>query len=115
VRLGHAHACHAAGAHAEAIAAYRDVLEKHGAMPRVQRNLAWSLLEEGEAAREALALLERADKEAPDDEGRSEIALLRAWAHALLGEKKRAKSLLEATAATTEAARTLRARATAAL
>jgi tetratricopeptide (TPR) repeat protein len=116
VRLGHAHACHVSGAHAEAIAAYRDVLATHGAMPRVRRNLAWSLLEEGEAARDALALLEHADKEAPDDDARAEVGLLTAWALARLGERKRARELLAAnTDVATEVGTQLRAEVEAAL
>ena len=98
VRLGYAHACHAIADDIEAIRVYRDLLSQVGTLPSVRRNLAHSLVRHGTALREAIALI--------DGEGGSgggsgrpldpELVLMRALAHAKLGEGECARELMAA-------------------
>jgi tetratricopeptide (TPR) repeat protein len=95
VLLGYAHACYALGDDAEAIRVYRELIEHAGALPGVRRNLAHALVRHGDSLREALAMIER---DAAQDLGPGRAAerdLLRAVAHAKLGERERARELLE--------------------
>lgn len=96
VKLGYAHACHGVGDDGEAIAAYEKVLAERGALPRVRKNLAHSLIRDGKGLRDALAVLDIADREASDAIDKAELVLLRAWALHALGQKKKAKRLLTA-------------------
>jgi tetratricopeptide (TPR) repeat protein len=95
VRVGYAHACYATGDYPEAVIAYRKVLEERVALPRMRKNLAHALIEEGGGLRDALEVLDRADKEASDAEEKKELALLRAWALHAMGQKKKAKRLFK--------------------
>ncbi len=96
VRVGYAHACHALGDYAEAVVAYRKVLAERVALPHMRKNLAHALIEEGDALKDALDVLDRADTEASDPTEKSELALLRAWALYRMGQKKKAKRLFKA-------------------
>jgi tetratricopeptide (TPR) repeat protein len=96
LRLGYAHACHAVGDDAEAIAAYEKVLAERGALPRVRKNLAHALIRDGKGLRDALSVLDVADREASEATDKAELALLRAWALNALGQKKKAKRILSA-------------------
>jgi hypothetical protein len=99
VLLGYAHACYSLGDDAPAITTYRELLEHAGALPGVRRNLAHAMVRSGESLREALALM---DIDAAQDAGGSRGAerdLMRALAHAKLGERARACELAERTAA----------------
>lgn len=95
--LGLAHAAYAAGEHAEAIGAYRRVLEIDDTLPRVRLRLAHALLRRGTAsdledAREAL------DAARPASDGdRVELSLLRAYLDARQGRASAARSALDAT------------------
>jgi hypothetical protein len=110
VLLGYAHACYALGDDAEAVRVYRGLLKQTGSLPGVQRNLAHALVRRGESLREALELID-ADRNAGNSaERNAELDLLRAVAHAKLGERERANALLEqSAAASTEHASALRA------
>lgn len=109
VLLGYAHASYALGEDAEAVRVYRLLVAQSGMLPGVRRNLAHALVRRGEALREALELIEG---EAGADEGtqrRHELDLLRAVAHAKLGDSARARELLaQAEAAEGEVALSLR-------
>jgi len=96
VTVGWAHACYGVGDDTEAIAAYRKVLDERGALPRVRKNLAHSLIRRGDAIRDALSVLDQADVEASDPTEKAELGLLRAWALSDLGQKKKAARLLKA-------------------
>jgi Flp pilus assembly protein TadD len=109
VLLGYAHACYALGDDAEAIRAYRELLEHAGALPGVRRNLVHALVRHGDSLREALELIERDATQDVAKERSAERDLLRAVAHAKLGERERARELLEQSApAEGELATTLR-------
>ncbi len=96
VKVGLAHACYRAGAHGEAIIAYRGILEDRGPLPRVRQRLAHAMLEEGKALRDAIEVIDRAETEASDPTELGELALLRAWALTELGQKKKAQRLFKA-------------------
>jgi hypothetical protein len=61
----------------------------------VQRNLAHAMVRRGESLREALQLLDADQTTSNTPERNAEIDLLRAVAHAKLGERERASALLE--------------------
>lgn len=111
VLLGYAHACHATADDGEAIRVYRQLLSQVGTLPSVRRNLAHSLVRHGTALREALELMEG---EAGNTPGSArprdpEIDLMRALAHAKLGEHDRARELMAlAEHASSELAQSLR-------
>ncbi|HMI90242.1 MAG TPA: hypothetical protein VK509_02710, partial [Polyangiales bacterium] len=93
VLLGYAHACYSLGDDAHAISTYRELLEHAGALPGVRRNLAHALVRRGESLREALELM---DVDAATDGNGARIGerdLMRALAHAKLGERERATEL----------------------
>jgi tetratricopeptide (TPR) repeat protein len=94
VVLGYGHASFATGDDASAIAMYRRVLASTGALPGVERKLAYALVRHGEDLRGALALLDRTAKEIEEVDGQHELTLLRALAFAKLGESARARELL---------------------
>jgi tetratricopeptide (TPR) repeat protein len=94
VVLGAAHASFAAGDDAQAIALYRRVLEGVGALPGVERKLAHALVRRGEELDEALALLKRCESPLLDAEAKRELQLMRALAHAKLGQTATARELL---------------------
>jgi len=97
VLLGYAHACYSLGEDVEAIASYRELLTHAAALPGVRRNLAHALVRRGEALREALSLIDAdAALDAGVDRG-LERDLLRAVAHAKLGERERACELAQRT------------------
>ncbi len=104
VMLGYAHANFALGDDGKAIPMYRRLL-RTAALPGVERALAHALLRSGDDPAEALALLERVPREQDDAVRHSELCLLRAVAHARLGDHARAIAL-EAEAAPTESAST---------
>src|SRR5437762_3203674 len=83
-------ACYALGEDAEAIRVYRGLLSHATALPGVRHNLAFALVRRGEALREALELIDRDADGAPAPERLAELDLLRAVAHAKLGERERA-------------------------
>jgi hypothetical protein len=93
VQLGYAHACYGLGDDDEAIRVYRVLLEHAGTLPGVRRNLAHALVRRGDSLREALDLIE-SDTAAESASRRAERDLLRAVAHAKLGERARARELL---------------------
>ncbi|MDD9932764.1 MAG: hypothetical protein OXT09_04135 [Myxococcales bacterium] len=95
VLLGYAHASYALGEDGEAIRVYRELLEGAGQLPGVQRNLAHCLVRRGESVREALELLDRVRGQSEDPQRRAELEMVRALAHAKLGELERADELLE--------------------
>jgi tetratricopeptide (TPR) repeat protein len=95
VLLGYAHACYALGDDAEAIRVYRQLLEQQGALPGVKRNLAHAMVRRGQFLREALELIDRVEGESEDPQRRGELSLVRALAHAKLGEHERAQALLD--------------------
>jgi tetratricopeptide (TPR) repeat protein len=100
VLLGYAHASYALGRDAEAIRVYRRLLDTAGALPGVERNLAHALVRHGEAIREALELIERVERPSDDAQRRGEMLLVRALAHAKLGERERANELAQEGAGT---------------
>jgi tetratricopeptide (TPR) repeat protein len=96
VLLGYANACYALGDDVEAIRVYRELQANAAALPGVRRNLVHAMVRSGESLREALALL---DDAARNDVGRARPAdtdLMRAVAHAKLGEFDRARMLADA-------------------
>jgi predicted Zn-dependent protease len=95
VLLGYAHACYALGDDAEAIRVYGELLKQQGALPGVQRNLAHAMVRSGQSLREALELIDRVEGESDDPQRRGELSLVRALAHAKLGEYERAQALLD--------------------
>lgn len=95
VLLGYAHACYALGDDGEAIRVYRGLLKQTGTLPGVQRNLAHAMVRRGESLREALQLIDADQTTSNTPERNAELDLLRAVAHAKLGERDRASALLE--------------------
>jgi predicted Zn-dependent protease len=95
VLLGYAHASYALGHDDEAIRVYRNLLAQTGSLPGVQRNLAHAMVRRGESLREALALIDSDAQPSNTQERKAELDLLRAVAHAKLGERERARELLE--------------------
>lgn len=95
VLLGYAHACYALGDDAEAIRTYRGLLAQTGSLPGVQRNLAHALVRHGESLREALELIDSEPQSGAAPERKAELDLLRAVAHAKLGDRDTARALLE--------------------
>lgn len=93
VLLGYAHACYALAEDAEAIRIYRELLDQAGSLPGVRRNLAHAMVRLGDSLREALELIERDAQQDADRERQTERDLLRAVAHAKLGERERARDL----------------------
>ena len=94
VILGQAHASFLLGDDATAIALYRRVLGTVGALPGVERKLAYAQVRRGEDLRHALELLTRTEAELGDAQSREQHTLLRALAFAKLGDPERARSLL---------------------
>jgi hypothetical protein len=94
VLLGYAHACYAVADDAEAIRVYRQLLTHEGMLPGVRRNLAHALVRRGEELREALQLIDGESGPGAAAERRNELDLLRAVAHAKLGESARARELM---------------------
>jgi tetratricopeptide (TPR) repeat protein len=95
VVLGAAHASFAAGDHASAITLYRRVLKGVGALPGVERKLALALVRNGEDLGAAVEILERTLHEVSAGAPRQELLLVRALAHAKLGEAEQAQFALE--------------------
>jgi hypothetical protein len=95
VLLGYAHACYALCDDAEAIRIYRELLDQAGSLPGVRRNLAHALVRRGDSLREALTLIDRDAQQEGDSERRAERDLLRAVAHAKLGEREQARHLAD--------------------
>ena len=98
VLLGYAHACYAIADDVEAIRVYRELLSQVGTLPSVRRNLVHSLVRHGSSLHEALELM---DSEGGSGGGSGrpldpELALMRALAHAKLGERERARELMAA-------------------
>ena len=98
VLLGYAHACYATADDREAIRVYRELLVQEGMLPGVRRNLAHALVRRGEELREALALIDGESALGGVPSRGHELDLLRAVAHAKLGERDRARELLERSA-----------------
>jgi tetratricopeptide (TPR) repeat protein len=94
VLLGYAHASFALGDDPRAIELYRTLLATGGPLPGVERNLAHALVRRGEDLREALTMLGRCEREPVPEPRQTELKLLRALAHAKLGEHERARGLL---------------------
>ena len=95
VVLGAAHASFAAGDHANAIVFYRRVLNGVGALPGVERKLALALVRHGEDLKTALEILERTAHEVSAGAARQELILVRALAHAKLGDARLAQDALD--------------------
>ena len=95
VVLGAAHASFAAGDHGHAIVMYRRVLSGVGALPGVERKLALALVRHGEDLRTAVEILERTLNEVSEGAARQELLLVRALAHAKLGEAALAQAALQ--------------------
>ncbi len=95
VMLGYAHACFALGDDGPAIRMYRKLLATAGILPGVERNLAHALVRRGEELEDALAMLSRAEREPADAVRQTELKLLRALAHAKLGDHAQARALFE--------------------
>jgi tetratricopeptide (TPR) repeat protein len=95
VLLGYAHASFTLGDDQRAIELYRTLLSTGGSLPGVERNLAHALVRRGEDLREALAMLSRCEREPAPELRQTELKLLRALAHAKLGEHARARELLD--------------------
>jgi hypothetical protein len=94
VVLGHAHASFSLGDDATAIGLYRRVLQTVGALPGVERKLAYALVRQGEDLAQALELLARTEPELADGEPRVEHRMLRALAFVKLGDAERARAEL---------------------
>jgi tetratricopeptide (TPR) repeat protein len=94
VMLGFAHASFALRDDPRAISMYRKLLVNAPSLPGVERNLAHALVRQGEDLQDALGMLARAEREALDDIQKQQVKLLRALAHAKLGEHARAHELL---------------------
>lgn len=94
VLLGYAHASYALGDDIEAIRSYRKVLATQGPMPKLERNLAHSLIRRDEDLKEAMELLDRAEPKAQTPAERREIALIRALGDAKRGRRATAKDVL---------------------
>jgi tetratricopeptide (TPR) repeat protein len=96
VRLGYAHACFAVGDDLAAIDAYRALIEAGDLLPGVERNLAHALIRQGQQLEEALGLLQRTEDTRRSPAERAEVDLVRALAHAKLGQRVEAERLLSA-------------------
>ena len=96
VLLGYAHASYALGDDIEAIRVYRKILGAQGSMPRLERNLAHSLIRRNEDVKDAMAMLDRAEAQAATNEAKAEIALIRALGEAKRGRRATAKETLAA-------------------
>jgi tetratricopeptide (TPR) repeat protein len=94
VLLGYAHASFSLGDDQRAIELYRALLTAGGPLPGVERNLAHALVRRGEDLQEALSMLGRCEREPALEPRQTELKLLRALAHAKLGEHARARELL---------------------
>jgi len=94
VLVGYAHACHAVGDDREAVRAYERVLKSVGGIPRVHRNLAHALARTADEPREALRVADEALERCNDDVLSAELRLVKAIAHARLGDRLRARKLL---------------------
>jgi tetratricopeptide (TPR) repeat protein len=94
VLLGYGHAAFQTGDDAEAVRIYRQLADGHGSLPGVEINLAHALVRSGEAPRDALPLLERALAAQPAPALRARLLLIRAIAHAKLGEAAAAREVL---------------------
>ncbi len=94
VLVGYAHACHAVGDDKEAVRAYELVLKSVGGIPRVHRNLAHALARTADEPREALRVADEALDRCTDDVLSAELRLVKAIAHARLGDRLRARKLL---------------------
>lgn len=94
VVVGYAHACHAIGDDREAVRAYEQVLKSVGGIPRVHRNLAHALARTADEPREALRVADEALERCGDDVLAAELRLVKAIAHARLGDRLRARKLL---------------------
>jgi predicted Zn-dependent protease len=92
--LGFAHTSFALRDDPRAIEMYRKLLASAPSLPGVERNLAHALVRQGEDLQDALSMLARAEREPLDGGQRQQIKLLRALAHAKLGEHGRAQELL---------------------
>jgi tetratricopeptide (TPR) repeat protein len=99
VLLGYAHACYALAEDAEAIRVYRELLDQAGSLPGVRRNLAHAMVRLGDSLREALELIDRDSQQDADAVRQAERDLLRAVAHAKLGDRERARDLAQRTLA----------------
>ncbi len=109
VMLGYAHMSFALGDDAAAIPMYKKLLLSAGTLPGVERNLAHALVRSGQELVQALPMLERAERETHDPARRLELKLIRALAHAKLGDRVLAEDLLgEAEGASGESAELLR-------
>ena len=95
VVLGAAHASFAAGDHGNAIVLYRRVLKGVGALPGVERKLALALVRHGEDLGTAVEILERTTHEVSAGAARQELWLVRALAHAKLGDARLARAALQ--------------------
>jgi tetratricopeptide (TPR) repeat protein len=94
VLVGAAHASFAVADHANAIVLYRRVLKGVGALPGVERKLALALVRHGEDLGTAVEILERTTHEVSAGAARQELLLVRALAHAKLGDAQRAQAAL---------------------
>lgn len=94
VLVGYAHACHAVGDDREAVRAYEQVLKSVGGIPRVHRNLAHALARTADEPREALRVADAALERCADEVLGAELRLVKAIAHARLGDPLRARKLL---------------------
>lgn len=95
VELGVAHASYAMGDDRAAILHYRRVLKGSGSFPRVAANLAHALARRGEDLKDAEALAEQALAEGGHDDAR--LCLVRAFVHAVRGQRGPARKLLKKT------------------
>jgi tetratricopeptide (TPR) repeat protein len=94
VLLGYAHASFALRDDPRAIELYRALLSSGTTLPGVERNLAHALVRSGEDLQEALMILVRCERETAPEPRQHELKLLRALAHAKLGELARAREIL---------------------
>ncbi len=101
VMLGYAHASFALRDDVAAVPMYRKLLDTAGTLPGVERNLAHALVRLGEDLPDTLPMLLRAERENHDPVRALELKLVRALAHAKLGDKAEAQALLAAADAAT--------------
>lgn len=104
VLLGYAHASFAVRDDPRAIELYRKLLATSVPLPGVERNLAHALVRSGEDLREALTMLLRCEREPAPEPRAAELKLLRAVAHAKLGEHARARELMSEAGSHTDTA-----------
>lgn len=95
VLLGYAHACFDSGRDEEAVRVYRQLLQSASGLPGVEPKLARAMVRSGEELRAALALLARLEAQGEGPEAQAELTLVRALAHAKLGESEHACALAE--------------------